>query len=136
MNEQSANQYVPQMLNVQAINGISFTKGCYLGQETVARMQYLGRNKRALFTLTGQVDEKLSTDSVIERQLGENWRKAGIILHSYHADDHSVYIQAILASDINETSHLRLKINDEYFATLKIQSLPYSLGNDKILDQE
>ncbi len=39
--------YVPQMLNLQAINGISFTKGCYLGQETVARMQYLGKNKRA-----------------------------------------------------------------------------------------
>ena len=33
------------MLNLQAINGISFTKGCYLGQETVARMQYLGKNK-------------------------------------------------------------------------------------------
>ena len=38
--EQSAVlEYVPQMLNLQAINGISFTKGCYLGQETVARMQ-------------------------------------------------------------------------------------------------
>jgi len=50
--QQSIAEYVPQMLNLQAINGISFTKGCYLGQETVARMQYLGKNKRALLLVT------------------------------------------------------------------------------------
>ena len=42
LSQQYVAEYVPQMLNLQAINGISFTKGCYLGQETVARMQYLG----------------------------------------------------------------------------------------------
>lgn len=46
MSEPAISKYVPQMLNVQAIGGISFTKGCYLGQETVARMKYLGRNKK------------------------------------------------------------------------------------------
>lgn len=39
-------QFVPQMLNLDILNGISFKKGCYTGQEIVARMHYLGKVKR------------------------------------------------------------------------------------------
>lgn len=41
--------FVPQMLNLDLIGAISFRKGCYPGQEIVARMQYLGRLKERLF---------------------------------------------------------------------------------------
>ncbi|MEI6413694.1 MAG: folate-binding protein [Pseudomonadota bacterium] len=41
--------FVPQMLNLQCLGGIGFSKGCYIGQEIVARMQYLGTLKRRLF---------------------------------------------------------------------------------------
>ncbi len=41
--------FVPQMLNLQLINGVSFKKGCYTGQEVVARMQYLGKLKRRMY---------------------------------------------------------------------------------------
>jgi tRNA-modifying protein YgfZ len=41
--------FVPQMLNLQRINGVSFKKGCYTGQEVVARMQYLGKLKRRMY---------------------------------------------------------------------------------------
>ncbi len=41
--------FVPQMLNMQLIDGVSFTKGCYTGQEVVARMQYLGKLKRRMY---------------------------------------------------------------------------------------
>ncbi|MEX6504148.1 CAF17-like 4Fe-4S cluster assembly/insertion protein YgfZ [Pseudomonas zhanjiangensis] len=44
-------QYIPQMLNLQALGGVSFKKGCYTGQEIVARMQYLGKLKRRLYRL-------------------------------------------------------------------------------------
>ncbi|PID60935.1 MAG: glycine cleavage system protein T [Gammaproteobacteria bacterium] len=39
-------RFVPQMVNLDAIDGLSFRKGCYPGQEIVARMQYLGKQKR------------------------------------------------------------------------------------------
>ncbi len=45
----AAEQFVPQMLNLDLIDGISFTKGCYSGQEIVARTQNLGRIKRRTF---------------------------------------------------------------------------------------
>jgi folate-binding protein YgfZ len=41
--------FVPQMLNLDLLEGISFTKGCYTGQEIVARTQNLGRIKRRSF---------------------------------------------------------------------------------------
>ncbi|MGO9036552.1 MAG: YgfZ/GcvT domain-containing protein [Steroidobacteraceae bacterium] len=43
--------FVPQMLNLDLIDGISFSKGCYTGQEIVARTQHLGRIKRRMFRL-------------------------------------------------------------------------------------
>lgn len=41
--------FVPQMLNLHAIGGVSFKKGCYPGQEIVARMHYLGKLKRRMY---------------------------------------------------------------------------------------
>ncbi len=41
--------FIPQMLNYQVIGGVSFSKGCYTGQEVVARMQYRGKLKRRLY---------------------------------------------------------------------------------------
>jgi folate-binding protein YgfZ len=119
-------EYVPQMLNLQAINGISFTKGCYLGQETVARMQYLGKNKRALFALTGQ-NMVVNLGDIIEKKLGENWRKAGDVLAVYQASNKQSYIQGVLANDIDDATELRVKTQD---SNLTILPLPYKLSTD------
>jgi folate-binding protein YgfZ len=42
----TSQQFIPQMLNVDLIDGVSYTKGCYTGQEIVARTHHLGRVKR------------------------------------------------------------------------------------------
>ncbi|UII72926.1 folate-binding protein YgfZ [Pseudomonas sp. HN11] len=49
---QTRELFIPQMLNLQAVGGVSFKKGCYTGQEIVARMQYLGKLKRRLYHLS------------------------------------------------------------------------------------
>ena len=46
---QTSEEFVPQMLNLDKLNAISFDKGCYTGQEIVARTHYLGKNKRAMY---------------------------------------------------------------------------------------
>ncbi|WP_082877741.1 YgfZ/GcvT domain-containing protein [Methylomonas koyamae] len=46
---EQSEQHIPQMLNLDRLGGISFNKGCYTGQEIVARTHYLGKVKRALF---------------------------------------------------------------------------------------
>ncbi|WLH31494.1 CAF17-like 4Fe-4S cluster assembly/insertion protein YgfZ [Pseudomonas canadensis] len=50
--QQTRELFIPQMLNLQAVGGVSFKKGCYTGQEIVARMQYLGKLKRRLYRLS------------------------------------------------------------------------------------
>lgn len=45
----TAEAFVPQMLNLDLLDAISFTKGCYTGQEIIARTQNLGRIKRRTF---------------------------------------------------------------------------------------
>jgi folate-binding protein YgfZ len=42
-------QFVPQMINYELIGGVNFKKGCYPGQEIVARSQYLGKLKRRMY---------------------------------------------------------------------------------------
>ncbi|MDQ5958926.1 MAG: tRNA-modifying protein YgfZ [Pseudomonadota bacterium] len=49
--EATREQFVPQMANFERIGGVSFHKGCYPGQEIVARTQYLGKVKRHLYRL-------------------------------------------------------------------------------------
>ena len=49
LTEQSSEGYIPQMLNIDDLGGISFNKGCYTGQEIVARTHYLGKAKRKMF---------------------------------------------------------------------------------------
>jgi folate-binding protein YgfZ len=45
----TADRFVPQMLNFELLKGIDFQKGCYTGQEVVARSQYRGTIKRRSF---------------------------------------------------------------------------------------
>jgi len=45
---ETSDQFIPQMLNLDKLGGISFNKGCYTGQEVVARTHYLGKAKRGL----------------------------------------------------------------------------------------
>lgn len=45
----TSEQFVPQMANLELLNGVDFKKGCYPGQEIVARMHYLGRLKQRMY---------------------------------------------------------------------------------------
>ena len=49
LTQASSEEHIPQMLNIDKLGGISFNKGCYTGQEIVARTHYLGKAKRQLF---------------------------------------------------------------------------------------
>jgi len=56
---ETAGLWIPQMLNLDLLAAISFSKGCYLGQEIVARTQHLGRIKRRMLRYCGPADAAL-----------------------------------------------------------------------------
>jgi folate-binding protein YgfZ len=53
---ETSEAFVPQMTNLHLIEGVSFDKGCYTGQEVVARMQYLGKLKRRMYWAQVETD--------------------------------------------------------------------------------
>lgn len=117
-------EYIPQMLNLQALNGISFTKGCYLGQETVARAKYRGANKKAMFILGGTAAEPIAANQDLELQLGENWRRAGTVLSVYQ-DGEQCLLTSVLNNNLEPDAVLRIKGQDD--SRLSLQALPYTL---------
>lgn len=118
-------QLIPQATNLQALDAISFKKGCYTGQEMVARAKFRGANKRALFWLAGKAGVIPAANDALEMQMGENWRRTGTILAACQLDNGEVWVQAVLNNDLEADTVLRVQ-GDEG-GKLAIQPLPYEI---------
>lgn len=120
--------YVPQMLNLQHLNAISFKKGCYTGQEIVARMKYLGKLKKEMFLLsaTGSGSITAGTD-IFEKESG---KKAGSIVRAIAPESNirgNVSDSLLLAVlDVQTaTSNIPLILQDDPSRQFQYLSLPY-----------
>lgn len=125
LQQATSNEFVPQMMNVQALEGISFNKGCYMGQEVVARTKFLGRNKRAAFILKAEQAASVVPGDVLESPAGENWRKGGTVLRAAQLNSQT-WLLAVVANDTVVGSVMRLKSHPDSVFT--VQPLPYSLA--------
>jgi len=67
----SYEQFVPQMINFESVDGVNFRKGCYPGQEIVARSQYLGKLKRRMFLARGHGDAPEPGSDILTEAGGE-----------------------------------------------------------------
>ncbi|ORM52545.1 tRNA-modifying protein YgfZ [Pantoea conspicua] len=121
----SSVQFIPQATNLQALDAISFKKGCYTGQEMVARAKYRGANKRALYWLAGQASHLPAANAALELRMGERWRRTGSVLAAVQLDDGVSWVQVVMNNDLEPDSVLRVE-GDEG-GHLTIQPLPYSL---------
>ena len=85
--EETSEMFVPQMLNLHALGAISFEKGCYPGQEVVARMHYLGKLKRRMFRLAIHSQERPQPGSPVFRAGGKAEQPDGeIVAAELHPD--------------------------------------------------
>ncbi|MFK3662665.1 tRNA-modifying protein YgfZ [Scandinavium sp. NPDC088450] len=117
-------QFIPQATNMQALGGISFKKGCYTGQEMVARAKFRGANKRALWSLAGSASRVPEAGEDLEMQMGENWRRTGTVLAATQLDDGRVLVQVVMNNDMEPDSVFRVR---DDAGSLRIEPLPYSL---------
>ncbi|MDH0062156.1 tRNA-modifying protein YgfZ [Leclercia adecarboxylata] len=120
----NSGQFIPQATNLQALGGISFKKGCYTGQEMVARAKFRGANKRALWYLAGQASRVPEAGEDLELKMGDNWRRTGTVLAAVQLDDGRLLVQAVMNNDMEPDSVFRVR---EDVNTLSIEPLPYSL---------
>lgn len=118
------NEFVPQMMNFHILDGIDFNKGCYMGQEVVARTRYLGKNKRAAFSFCIPEVLKVSAGDSIEKSLGDNWRRGGTVIRSAVLSNET-WLMAVLPNDTSEDTLHRLASATQ--VEFKPLSLPYSI---------
>ncbi|MEI9697275.1 tRNA-modifying protein YgfZ [Moellerella wisconsensis] len=123
-------QFIPQATNLQALPaGICFKKGCYTGQEMVARAKFRGANKRAMYWLKGTATNVPVAGDDLEWQLGDKWRRTGTVLSAVRLNDESINLQVVMNNDMEAESVFRVKGDEN--SHLTIQPLPYSLDEEK-----
>lgn len=119
---QTREEFIPQMINLQAVGGVSFKKGCYTGQEIVARMQYLGKLKRRLYRLTMQGSDV--PEPGVELFSPVHASSAGNVVIAARAGA-NIEVLAVLQADAVEDGNIRLGAPDGL--VLQLTELPYTL---------
>ncbi|MDD5181128.1 MAG: folate-binding protein YgfZ [Gallionellaceae bacterium] len=117
-------QFVPQMANLDLVGGIGFKKGCYPGQEIVARMQYLGKLKRRMYlahiggdTAPQPGDELFSAD--MEGQ------SSGMVVNAAPAPGGGYDLLAVMQISSRETQTVHIRSLEG--VTLDFLPLPYAV---------
>lgn len=95
--EPTSGKFLPQMLNLTDFDAVSFSKGCYLGQEVVARAQHRGQVKRRLFVASHD-NGNLSLGDQTQTQTG-----AKAVIVAQHADS-----SLVVASTSSDSSDMKL----------------------------
>lgn len=118
-------QFVPQMLNLQATGAVNFKKGCYTGQEIVARMQYLGKLKRRTHRII--IEDAKPPKQGTEIYSSSDNKLVGSILLAAPAGGKDSEVLAILHEEQAEATSF---IIDGKTIAVCIADLPYSLSTD------
>lgn len=118
-------QFIPQMANLQVIGGVSFKKGCYPGQEVVARMQYLGKLKRSMYRLQSINDDVPPPGTEVVTVVEGKHHEAGEIVDARPLPDGGYTALAVLqTASIDQ----KLELKDRPGSTLQLADLPYALS--------
>jgi len=122
---ETSEAFVPQMTNMHVINGVNFQKGCYTGQEVVARMQYLGKLKRRMFKIQIETSDTVLAGDKLFCKDSKSGQGTGQIINAQV--DANGGIVALAVIDITDAESGTLQLHDENGPSINVLSLPYSL---------
>ena len=117
----TSEKFVPQMLNLDIDEfGVNFSKGCYPGQEVVARLHYLGEAKRRLFAFQCDSEVQIGdnlycTSSKAAKARGDRYKGSGIVVNRVKYNSKFFCLATLDIELIDE----KITINNEHGPTLK-----------------
>lgn len=123
---ETVESFVPQMTNLDLVNGVSFKKGCYPGQEVVARTHYLGRLKRRMYRLAISGERPLKPGTPVRSPSRE--QPVGEVVDARPHPDGGLAGLAVLQIDAVDSA---LYVGDDRERSAAIESLPYLLPSDQ-----
>jgi len=106
LSDATSEQFLPQELNLEDIGGLSFTKGCYPGQEIVARVHYRGQAKRRMY---GGHAETGTAACPGMKLVDDSGKTAGSIIRSVPASGNSVRILAVISIAATKSDAVQLE---------------------------
>lgn len=115
--------FIPQEINFQLTDAISFTKGCYTGQEIIARMKYLGKLKKHMYHLQATTSNEIAPNTPLFIK-GEN-KTIGHVVYTATVDEKTLALLCVInKKTIDENQPL---VVGENALELTLKDLPYSL---------
>jgi folate-binding protein YgfZ len=106
---QTSDQYLPQMLNLLELGAINFDKGCYVGQEIIARLHYRGNVKRRLYVATCETLSPVVAGDEVLAASGGMKRASGKVLASQRLSGEGLVVQTVLnVADTQEATTFEL----------------------------
>ena len=121
--------FVAQMVNLPLVNGVSFTKGCYPGQEVVARMHYLGKLKKRMYRIVIEGNSTPEPGENLYLGDNENTQSVGEIVDAQPNNTDGIDALAVVQVNAIEKGNIRLATQDG--PTVSVAELPYSFELDK-----
>ena len=115
-------QLVPQMANLELLDGVSFDKGCYTGQEIVARTQHLGKVKRRMF-IANVAAAAGAGDPLYSEDLGD--QASGLVVNAEPSPDGGHDVLAVVQTASHDRSVVHLKSLSG--PVLHFHALPYAI---------
>ena len=116
--------FVPQMLNLEVLGGISFQKGCYVGQEIVARTHYLGKLKRRMYLARVDSPAPPSPGDPLFSPQADPSLSAGQLADAVPHPDGGYAVLAVALIECAEEGTLHL--HDASGPALRLEPLPYA----------
>jgi folate-binding Fe-S cluster repair protein YgfZ len=115
------------MANMHLINGVSFTKGCYPGQEIVARMHYLGKLKRRMYRIGFDANDKPKTGTPLVTETSTQSQDIGTVLSVQKNPDGNY--EALAVIQVSDAENSQLKLGDVKGPDVTVLDLPYAFDD-------
>ena len=104
---QTIEAFIPQMINLELVDGLSFTKGCFPGQEIVARLRYRGKVKQRMLAATVSESADIAPgDPIYLHQRAD--QKAGVVVDAVQTGTGEYTLSAIAPATMPEAETLRV----------------------------
>jgi len=122
INPETSDLFIPQMLNLDLLDFISFKKGCYTGQEVVARAHYLGTVKRRMYLVAISHDLVPPSGQPL---LDSNNKQVGTIINALRNEKNTVEALVVFSSPASNYNAVYL---DGHITAVEPLNLPYALN--------
>ena len=128
VNINSKELFIPLELNLQALNYIDFKKGCYTGQEIIARLYYRGKAKQRLYIADVNC-QQLPTENDSVYVADGNSQAAGHVVNAAWNAPNQATILAVIKNDVALSQTLKINLSDD--PNLQVRDVPYAITNEE-----